>query len=316
LYLPLILKNFPPIPSTSYYVGSANYSQIHSLGQNDGATALQHPEMTEHLVVLDIGTPGTSGGLYGAWMTRNKGFVPAMTGSALAQEFAIGWLQQTSGTNHHLWLAFGVNNYGSGVVTTNASAWSTAMAIARVSIQDPRLHWVFAFDAEQEWNTAAITKQYSDAYMNGQSGCTPGSGLNACMYNFGNANCGYSPINQSCGYSDWFKNDIWYLSGGQKRAGDTYDFAAALPEIYNTLGNNSRQWQSVSLYGATTTGKHKLYFAGSLTQAGACAQVGSCAGVNNPPGIGYLQLHSWLNSDARTVQSIPCSTDIKYQVYP
>jgi len=117
--------NFPPIESTSYYVGSTNQSQIYALGQSDGTAALQCPDNKTHLVILDIGTPGASGGIYGAWMPRNKGFVPVFTGGALAQQYALGWLNRTSGTNHQLWLAFGVNNFGSGVVQTNASAWST-----------------------------------------------------------------------------------------------------------------------------------------------------------------------------------------------
>jgi hypothetical protein len=291
---------------------------MYALGQTYG-TEVRDTNITKHMILLDFGTPGTNGGVPGAWMTRNKGHVPVLTGSALAQQFLFGWLSATANTDHHLWLAFGVNNYGTGVTTANAEAWSGAMAYARATVIDPRAHWVFALDAEQEWNTFAITKAYQDAYMNGFSGCVPGIFENACIYNFGTANCGYSSTNQYCGFSDWDKDDIWYLSGGQRHPQYGNNYAAALPEIYNTLGNNARQWQSVSRYGATTPVRWKLYFVGVLTTAGACAQVGpgSCVGFDNSPAMGYQQLYQHLNADPLTAQSpILWSTDIRYQVYP
>jgi hypothetical protein len=297
---------------------------MEALGDSSGQAALQTSE-TDHVVVLSFGDPGVSGGYYGAWMVNGKGFVSTLGASGLAQLFAASWLNRTANTPHHLWLAFGVNSHGTGVTQANAQSWAFALYYARFSVQDPRLTFIGALDAENAttsgWNTAATTRAWVDAYMNGQNGCTPGQGINACLYNFGSANCGYSSTNQYCGYADWYKDDIWYISAGAKRSGDSYPFVAALPEIYNTSGANARQWQSVSLYGVITPGKRKLYFVGPMTEKQACDQVvaagGSCTGIDNPPSTGYSQLYYELSKDTRTAQSpIPWSTDIKYQVYP
>lgn len=322
VYLPLVLRNFPPVSDTSYYAGSTSYTEIEAIANEFGDKVLANPAQTDHLVVLSFCNPGTdAGGVQGAYMCRARGYVSAVQAGALAADFAITWKIRTDNTPHRLWLAIGVNN-ASNMTAAHADAWAFARWYARLNTTGDmlRIFFVGAIDAEQSWNTAANTKTWVNAYMNSTNSnreysCTPGTGdgVYGCLYNFGTANCGYSPTNVSCGYSDWTKDDIWYISAGAQRTGEQIPFVAALPEIYNTLGNNARQWQSVSLYGATTPGKRKVYFVGSLTQRGACAQVGGCSGIDNPAPVGYLQLYNWLNSDSRTAQSILWSTDIKYQ---
>lgn len=319
VYLPLVVRNFPPIHSESYYVGSLEYAQMEALANQFADKVLQNSEQTDHLVLLSFCNPGTYNGQQGAYMCRNKGYLPSVQAGALAANFALTWLNRTANTPHRLWIAIGVNNYTTAEVTTaHAQSWALARFYARFSVTDNlRAFFVGAMDAEVEWKDAATTRAWFDAYMNGQHGCTPGSGINACLYNFGNANCGYSPTNAYCGYSDWDKDDIWYISAGAKRSSDQYHFVAALPEIYNTQGAQARQWQSVSLYGATTPGKRKVYFVGSLTTFGACSQVGGCSGIDNLPSTGYLQLYNELSKDSRTTQTpIVWSADIKYQVFP
>ncbi len=264
-------------------------------------------------------------------MCRGKGYVPASQAGALVADFAVTWLNRTANTPHRLWVAIGVNNAGN-MTTANAQVWAIARFLARQAVSDNlRAFFVGAIDAEVEWNTAVTTRAWIDAYMNDSHGCTPGDGVNACLYNFGNANCGYTATNENCGHPswnpDWAKDSIWYISAGAKRVNDQYPFVAALPEIYNTVGAQARQWQSVSLYGAITPSKRKVYFVGALTTLGACDQVdplprapasqGGCLGIDNAPPVGYLQLYNELTTDSRTTQSpIWWSTDIKYQVFP
>ncbi|MBL8093255.1 MAG: hypothetical protein JNL73_03725 [Anaerolineales bacterium] len=325
--MPLIARNIPAYASISYYVGSTNPVDIRPMAQSLATTTLSSPDPKKWVVILSFCNPGVNGGQQGAYLCRNKGFVTTSGAANIAVEFANTWRNQIgSRPNDRLVIVLGVNNYSS-YTTAHGAAWATARAQARATVTDTRVNFVGGMDAEVEWNTdlnhAAGTIAWLNAYMNGANNCVPGSGGGACFYNFGDANCGYGATNNPCGYKDWDKDDIWYLSAGAKRPGDAQPFAAALPLIYNTVGNNARQWQAVSQYGATTAGKRVVYFIGPVSSLGACDQTdplprdsGNCLGIDNSNPTAYWQLYAWLATNPSTFQQMNWGTDIKYQVFP
>jgi hypothetical protein len=329
IWLPLILNNFPPISSTSYYVGDP--VGLQALGVMLGRYDRDTPGKQDHLIIFAFGTPGISGGQYGVWMVRNKGFVSVAQAALATRNFADAYIANLGNdTVSQLRVVIGVNNFGAGVTTGHAGAFGGAVDYARVGFGplDSQVKIVAGFDAELNWNMPAITKAWVDTYMDFTSHCTPGAGVEACLYNFGNAICpetGFGNCN-----NNWTRDDVWYISSGAKRSSDSHQFVAALPEIYNTEGANARQWQNMSLYSAICTSscqpfimgrRGPIYFTSALTTYGACGQVAtlgeSCAGFDNPPSVGYLQLYNEVNKDSRTAQApIRWSTDIKYQVFP
>lgn len=112
------------------------------------------------------------------------------------------------------------------------------------------------------------------------------------------------------GRLDAYCNNGWRLSDlfGLSWHGD----AVPLPQIYRHDGAQARQWKQVKLYGVVSRGR-KMMIMGSLTQSRACRQVGTCVTTDNTPAQGWQQLHSALNSDSRTRQSLPYSTDIGWR---
>lgn len=336
LYLPALARAFPnPPASASYYVGSVNAVDIRSEADALAAQTTATADARSWLVVLSFCNPGTGASetppnpiVQGAWLCRGKGFVSTTRAASIAIEFANRWLSQIgqSRTADRLTLVLGVNNF-SNYSTAHAQAWATARAYARAIVTSPQVQFVAGMDAEVEWgsdpNHAANTIAWLNAYMNGSNNCLPSAGGGACFYNFGDANCGLGSVNQSCGFNDWDKDDIWYLSAGAKRGTDALPFAAAVPLIYNTVGTNARQWQSVSLYGATTSGKRVVYFVGPMSGRGACDQTdplprspgGSCDGTDNDSNTAYDQLYRALMLDTRTAQLIYWRTDIRYHMY-
>lgn len=323
VYLPLVMKDFqsPPPPTLSYYVQSP--STLSNLGTQVGQLVVTQG-ITDHVVILDFGDPGSQNNTYGYYMVGG-GYVDVASASTAVQQFALSWIQATLNTPHILTIVMGGNNHGGAVTTGHASAWSGAVAFAKINVTNSRVRFVGGIDAEQEWSTAATVRAWAEAFRDGFSPhCTASAGTGACLYNFGTSICGYSSTNEYCGFSDWDKYDIWYLSAGLQKTGQSYPFAAAFPEIYNTVGSNGRQWASVSLYGAINQGR-KLYFVGSLAQRAACEQFlqvygyypASCNGTDNTPEQAFSNLRDKINADNRTSQvPIPWSSNIKYQVSP
>jgi hypothetical protein len=156
---------------------------------------------------------------------------------------------------------------------------------------------------ELDWNTPANTRAWVDGYASAYQGT-------AWLYNYGD--CGRCrsdgvilPVPGSGANSGWTQEDVWYISWG---AGPAW----AIPEIYNTLGTNARQWQNIVLYSRVNHGS-PMGIKGTLTQWQACQDRPPCAGTNNTPDQGWSQLWNALNADPRTAQDVPWSTDITWQ---
>jgi hypothetical protein len=88
---------------------------------------------------------------------------------------------------------------------------------------------------------------------------------------------------------------VWYVSWGARHAYPT-------PEIYYHA--NVRQWFRMSLYGRTHHG-HAIQFLSTFTEHAADASTYT-------PRQAWDEMERRLNSDSRTSQTIPFSTDITW----
>lgn len=324
MYLPLVMKDFqgPPPFTDSYYVQdiSTIAAEATQLAQQHMAAATPQ----DSVVILDFGQAWSGTGNYGVNLV-NRGYISFAVVNSALQSFAYTWLNATSGSSHTLRIVVGINNFGSSYYfnATHAAQFAAWIVPMRTPFIGTRVTVVAGIDAETEYNSVALTKTYIEAFRDNlsPSNCTPGVGENKCLYDFGNAGgCSLTGGN-GCNNS-WTYDDVWYKSTGLKRINDTYRFAAALPEIYNTVGSHGRQWKNASLRGIALANQ-PVYFVGVLTQREACRQVSDyagqdrCIGTDNTPQQGFANLRDSLNSDPLTSQvPIRWLTDISYQIYP
>lgn len=327
VFLPLIMNNFqsPPPFTYSFYVqdNTTIQDKATELGQRNMAAG--YPQ--DSIIILAFGNPSSrsvSGGTeYGVALV-NRGYIPFYSVNLAVQNFAYAWLNATANSSHKLRIVVGINNYGAGFTTTHAQQFAGWMSVMYAPfIGNSRVSLVAGVDAETEWSAAIAANAYIEAFRDGLPAgyCTPGPLEEKCLYDFGNAG-GCSITGGNGCNNGWTYDNVWYKSTGLKRPSDTYRFAAALPEIYNTAGSNGKQWQNASLRGIALENQ-PVFFAGVLTTKEACRQVSTyggsnaCPGYDNTPEQGFSNLRDSLNSDNRTSQvPIRWLTDISYQAYP
>lgn len=304
-----------PPNTTSWYMNTSNPSGLPTDAYNMGCTLGTHDKNTsgtqDNVVVLLFGQPGYSGG-YGTyvWGSRGGGPYQFLSTSLIAntmEQFGKGYYICTgSDTSSQLYLAAGVNNYGSYVTNAHGSAWATMTTTISPWITNnnyaSQVKIRAAADIEPDFGSATN----AIAWVNGYN-ANYGSGL--WLYNVGAASgcpiTGTPTASSPCN-NYWTVDNVWYVSWG---ATPFY----VIPEIYNTVGANAEQWYRISLYSALYKGG-KISFPGTLTQYQACQQMGGCSGVDNTPPQGWTQLFNSVGSDSRTVlSSIRWSTDIMWR---
>lgn len=113
----------------------------------------------------------------------------------------------------------------------------------------------------------------------------------------------------------WTYQSIWQISRG-------FAGARPLPQIYEERGVQAAQWQAIAEQ-AEQDGLAALDFVGAFTQQQACDDRGSvqrppqagsefCPSTYNSPAQGWQQLWRELNSSFRTAQSLPYSSDVRW----
>jgi hypothetical protein len=302
-WLPVILKNFPPIPTISRYVSTTDWQTLHDLGCNRGTTILPGQD---DIIILDFGYPAydSSSGQYGVWLFSGPFRSTAQITNAV-EGFMSGFYN-CSPSGVKLTVAVGVNNSGAGVTREHGMAWAQMVNNLNAWIVGPpypsyadKLTAYGAIDAEPGFGTAAATRAWVDGYAAGFIGLSK-------YVNFGSCDsCPFTGCPTCVPSNGWTLDDIWYVSWKLLPA-------LPLPEIYRTDGANADQWYRMSLY-SYTNHNSRMNFVGSLTQWNACQEVGGCAGTDNSPGDGYLQLYNAINADSRTAWSMPWSTDMSWQ---
>jgi hypothetical protein len=309
VYLPVILKNFPPPATTSRYMYTTDSNALYTWGCNQGSAG------ENGVIVLDFGKPEQSGSTYGASLF-GFGFRSTAQIETAVKQFLRGyWDCSPSGA--YIVLAIGTSNCGppvcgpSAVNNAHGQAWAQMVNNVATWISLPpsyasKMSVAGANDIEMDFNTSTNTRAWVDGYD---------AVNNWPYYNFGDcAGCPYVlPSGGGCPSctpnNGWTKDDVWYVSWGAPPAWP-------LPEIYRTDGVNAWQWQRMSLYSYENHGA-RMYIKGSFTQWAACQGTGGtdiqCRndGLDNRPEAGYLQLYNALSSNPNTtLSSLPWSTDI------
>jgi hypothetical protein len=268
------------------------------------------------VVILDFGETAYQNGAYGTFLPgTSSGFVSNTTVKALVKQYLSGYAScDTNTTGAYLILGIGTDNGGSYMTsTTNASSagqeWATIVGNIKLWISSHKLakkERVFgAAQIELENNTATITRAWTDGFGMVSSN----SGVN--YINYGDATGCPTVDSTSDGQcsNGWMQSDIAYVSWDALAA-------YALPQIYDTAGNDALQWQSIEYYQRINNlggSFGPMFIQGSVTQYQACLQVGSCQGTDNTPGEGWQQIYNALQSSSVTAQpKVWDSTDFQW----
>jgi hypothetical protein len=290
-----------PLVSTSYYMNTVNTTTLYNLGCSKG-TADANRAGTQHtLVILDYGRIALgSNGVYNS-SAFSGADVPLSSVVAAIKSFGQGYYYCTgSDVSSTAIVAYGTNNSAGAV--TNAAGRALAAAVNQIATYFDSIGQVDtagANDIEMGYGDYAPARAWADGYNYNNS---------KLYYDYGSATgCPQDHYGDECGtqaYPNWKAIDVWYVSWGN-------DAALPLPEIYSTGGGNSKSWKWIGVYSKAVQNQ-PMYFQGPMTQYGSCQQGNACSGTNNTPAQGYQQLYDQLNSDARTAQTPPYVTDIKY----
>jgi hypothetical protein len=303
----------PPITTappytTSYYITERDRVGMNTFGCDQGKKDLNLPGTQDSIVILDFFGPKErvgAGGIkeYGLSLF-DYDFVPMSEVADYVEQYAKGYYDCLgTDTGSHLRIVIGTNNSTGSVNYANGSAFGQLVNdVASWIINQgysSQIDVAGGNDMELDYNTPSATKDWVDGYA---------STSTRYLYNYGDSGgCkeyGQTSAPRSCNHG-WTQQDIWYISWSSPAAWP-------LPEIYNTVGSQSRQWQQISLYSYFIPDYPRMVIAGSLTQYQACQQGRSCVGTDNKPEVGWQMLVDALMGDSRTSQELQWSTDIKW----
>jgi hypothetical protein len=269
-----------PIPTVSRYMSTLDsktlYQEGCAMGNKNG------------IVVLDFGAPHYANGTWGTWTFGNF-FASTKAIKNAAKSFLEGYWYCTSKSAPYLRLALGTSNYGNHVGSGHGRAWAKMVndlnGWVRTRGWDVQEGVRGANDMEPSWNPPRATRQWVRSYGNAARG-------KSHYYNYGSADA--CPPYGNCA-NGWTQGDVWYVSWGARRAYPT-------PQIY--YETNARQWYQMVLYSHTHHGKALRLLSTFTTHAADTSTY--------TPRQAWDKAHGLLNSDSRTSQTIPFSTDITW----
>ncbi|MEK7538564.1 MAG: hypothetical protein AAB552_01855 [Patescibacteria group bacterium] len=311
-----------PPTSTSWYVApiwadtdNVLYGWMYSKGYAAGQVDLNTPGTQDSVVILALGNPRISGGVYGA--SGYGRFLSVNTMRLVAYAFAAGyWDGSGSDGASQMRIVLGTNNsvidgYTDTFLYNHGAAWVQMVKDTAVTIQ-PFASQVMVFGG----NDIEMGYSFPGKAISWVNGYASGYVAPYYLFNFGSADgcplSGTTAVPGACvtvetqqkGYV-WSQNDIEYISW---RARPSYP----LPQIYGTGGGNAKQWQQIALYSYLKYNQD-MFITAPLSQSQACTQNGGCAGTNNTPIQAWNQLWNELNSNVSTFQDFWWSTDIKWR---
>lgn len=294
----------PPPYTTSWYMNTVDSTSVYNMGCTLGTHDLNTAGTQDNVVILMFGKPSKSGTTFGT-IIYNQAFASTTQIATAAEQFGKGYYICTgSDTASTVKIVVGTSNYWSGTNHVNyahGAAWAQMVNSVGAWLQtqgySSQSTAVGGSDMELSWNTVAATKDWVNGYDSADQ---------YALYDFGDAaGCtSTSSGNQNCN-NGWKSEDVWFISWGAPPA-------YPLPQIYNTLGTQAKQWYRLSRYSFDYHGG-RMGIVGALTQWQACQQRGGCSGVDNTPATGWTQLWTQLNNDANTAQSLRWSTDMKWR---
>jgi hypothetical protein len=167
-WLPVVMKNYPFVYSTSYYVKIADYNTLYDLGCSQGHVTADGQDI---VVVLDFGQPAYNGSAYGSYIFD----APYYTFKSISQltDGAKGFL---SGFYHcsplyaYLKLAVGLNNEGPYVNNAHGRAWAqmvndlNAWISANFYGSQESARGGMDIELEYPFGTAVATRDWASGY--------------------------------------------------------------------------------------------------------------------------------------------------------
>lgn len=319
-YFPYFLNHSENLPSTSYYLPTADQAFLYNLGCELGVRDNQATGIQDSVVVLDFSYPVCNADVgFGVDLfedgTLDANTDPVSTAviGAGVKQFALGYYNCSgSDTESNLVVGVGTNNKTFSCDTINKAAnhgraWAEMVSdINQWAAQQGILHQVQAYgasDIELSWSSPAWSRAWVDGFD--QVGGN-------FMLHFGDAaGCPYDANpHWSCGtsaYPQWTQEDVWYVSWGAPSA-------LPLPLIYLTSGVQAQQWASLSRYSVAQHG-FRMDFTGVFTQYQFCQQFPlftACQIGDNTPDEAFLQLSYELNKFPETAQRLRWQADIRW----
>jgi hypothetical protein len=283
----------PPPSTSTWYITNIAPSATQSLGCAAGSKA------ESGATILDFGQPAFQAGTYGTFhFGVGFPFVSIEQIETAVQGFLNGYFHCSPGSSS-LRVIVGTSNFhGDQGAVTAAHGLAWAQMVGRLgsyiatSGYGAQLAVHGGNDIEPDFGPPAAARDWVDGFASAITG--------AAMYNYGSCDACPDALPDTpaaChAHNGWSCEDIWYVSWGSPGA-------LAIPEIY--LAKLARQWQTISLYGVVVHNA-PITYSGTLSQSGAC---------NCPltPADAWTAFWTALNSDPRTAQGLPWSTDINRQ---
>lgn len=270
-----------PAATTSRYMQTTDQTTLNTEGCNQTNQS--------GVIVLAFGQPWFDGTSYGTTIFGSNTFRSVSDIEAAVEAWLTGyWVCGGSGVVN---LGIGTSNDAGYTNYGHGQAWAQMVQRIQNWIVNPpswgsREAARGANDIELDWNSVSNSRAWIQGY----------SAVGGIYYDTGDA-AGCPPAG-GCD-NGWTMEDVWYKSWGAPPA-------YPVPEIYRTDGGNAQQWYQVSLYGYNHHGGAVPILA-TLTQ---WAAAGNCC--TNKPAQGWQQMQTALNSNSRTTNSIPYSTDITW----
>lgn len=315
-----------PSPTLSRYVQTVDYTTLYQEGQSMRGTS--------GLVILDFGQPWhcvtpvkdcspAQVNTYGTFLPNDSAGQPYKTIAditAAAEAFLDGYYVSGANNTQTLRLAIGTNNFCLTAAdcaeidfTQHGAAWGQMVQTLETYVENQgygqQEYVAGASDMELEWNSAAETEEWVQAFASANTQANP-----LILYDYGDASgcpttIASSPGNRACnpsgGYS-WTQADVLYIAGEND--------SQPVPEIYCSPGD-ANEWYELSRF-SVAQDFGKILIPGTLTEYSAATERGAVCeeGVAvNTPQQGFQQLQEALDGDPTTVDpSLVYSTDITY----
>lgn len=266
---------------SQYYVYTTSGATFESAGESDGSSD-KNNGYKSRVTILDFGdqlSGGTGTEIFSGAHVTNAQI------KALAENFAIGYWDKTSGADVYDIIAVGTSNYNSGAVTNSTGGtWGNLVdSLNSWAVNNgytARLEFAGANDMEPSWGGSS-SRANTVAWSNGYSAAS-----STLMVDYGSSDgCPETTHSDGSCNNGWTQNTEYNVSYQT-------DGAVPFPQIY--YASQAKQWTQIAWYG---TDQGSFFMEGPLNE-------------NALDSSTYTHTQAWdalwsdLNANAPTKQSL------------
>lgn len=315
IFLPIIINQFPPINSKSYYMWTV--TDVFGLGCSTGSDFSSINGSQNLFVFLDYGKPNqNSNGVLGTILYDQTPIsIDEIASSAVI--FAQGFYYCS--TDDLLTVAIGTNSSGGLILDiialNHGQAWANLVSEVNNRFLDypglsSRVAAVGGINIEPGFNPFYIPNHWLNGY-NSVANHKPVyviASADGCPLDYPYTEPETGSYTPAVCNNGWSQEDIYHVSWGSSASWP-------YPEIYNNA--TAIQWYRIGLY--SKYNHYQMVFKGAMTQLGACNQLRDeypneqhCVGTDYDPASGYIALYDQISSDPyhRITNVMIWSTDI------